>query len=139
MQVKDTDLHLYLERGPDTDTFSDLLSLYGFLYDKSVQGTSLEPPADYFTWNLPGVSDAGFRLLFFHSLFSDDLNKGKFESFIILSGYSDSSDIDFNMIDITSLLLIQRYGGRIHNPQRIDKISTSFLLSGRPFSGFLKV
>lgn len=139
MLAKDTDLHLYLERCPDTETFADLLSLYGFSYIKSVPSTTLEPPHDHFAWNIPGASDKGFQLLFFHSLFSDDLNKDKFEAFVILSGYQDSSDIDFSMIDITSLLLLQRFGGRIHNPQRIDKISTSFLLSGKPFVGFSKV
>jgi hypothetical protein len=53
-----------------------------------------------------------------------------------MSGSQESSEIDLQMVDIVALLLLSRYGGRLHNPQRIDKISTSFLLSGKPFSGF---
>jgi hypothetical protein len=84
------------------------------------------------------MSGSGFNLLFFHDLFKDDLNVGKYESFVIMCGDSNSSDVDFNMIDVMALLLIGRFGGRLHNPQRIDKISTSFLLSGKTFSGISK-
>jgi len=134
MQTRDTDLHVYLERGPDVGTFSDLLSLHGFTYCKTESSGSSEPVTDYFEWKLPPISDAGFKLLFFHTLFPDDLNVGKYESFIIMCADSESSEGDFSMIDTMALLLLSRYGGRLHNPQRIDKISTSFLLSGKIFS-----
>jgi len=136
MQSRDTDLHVYLERGPDVSTFSDLLSLHGFTYNKTVNSASSEPVTDYFKWKLEPLSGSGFKLLFFHNLFPDDLNVGRYEAFVIMCGDSNSSDEDLNMIDVTALLLLSRYGGRLHNPQRIDKISTSFLLSGKNFSGF---
>ena len=138
MQVKDTDLHVYLERGPDVGSFSDLLSLYGFEYSKTVDSISNEPVTDYFTWKMAPISGSGFSLLFFHDLFSDDLNIGRYESFVIMCGDAKSSLEDKHMIDLMALLLLSRYGGRLHNPQRIDKISTSFLLSGKTFSGFSK-
>jgi len=138
MKLKDTDLHVYLEQGPDTETFADLLSLYGFEYLKTMKSVNSEPVTDYFSWKKAPISGNGFRLLFFHTLFSDDLNVGKYESFVILSGDQESSIPDFNMIDTIALLLIERYGGRLHNPQRIDKISTSFLLCGTSFDGSQK-
>jgi len=133
---KDTDLHLYLKNGPDVYTFPDLLSLYGFSFVRTEDRFLDEPVSDYFEWKLPPVSGEGFQLLFFHDLFKDDLNYGKYDSFVVMSGSSQSSDDDLKMIDVFTLLLLSRYGGRLHNPQRIDKISTSFLLSGTSFAGF---
>lgn len=134
--MQDTDLHIYLNQSPNVETFSDLLSLYGFKYDKTVLATSQEPTTDYYKWKMDHVSDSGFSLLFFHTLFPDDLNFGKHKSFIIFSGDAKSSDSDLVLIDVFALLLLKRYGGHLHNPQKLDKISTSFLLSGKPFSGF---
>jgi len=135
MGSKDTDLHLYLENGPDVYTFPDLLSLYGFSFVKTEDRFKEEPTADCFEWKLPPISGEGFKLLFFHDLFKDDLNYGKYDTFVVISASSSSTEADYHMIDIISLLLLSRYGGRLHNPQRTDKISTSFLLSGTPFSG----
>lgn len=132
---RDTDLHLYLSDGPDIFSFSDLLSLYGFSFIKTDDRFKDEPSVDYFKWRILPISDAGFDLLFFHDLFKDDLNYGKFDSFIIINGSQQSSNEDLAMIDTIALLLLNRYGGRLHNPHRIDKITTSFLLSGKPFSG----
>lgn len=135
---KDTDLHLYLKNGPDVFTFPDLLSLYGFEFIRTEDRFLEEPVSDYFQWSLDPISEGGFQLIFFHDLFKDDLNYGKYDSFVVMSGNSASSKDDLNMIDVFSLLLLSRYDGRLHNPQRIDKISTSFLLSGKPFAGFSK-
>lgn len=132
--TKATDLHLYLDVRPPETTFFALLDLYGFSFEKTVEKTKIEPHTAYFNWKLQGVSSSGFRLLFFDSLFSDDLNKDTYESFIIISGYVDSSLADLNMIDIISILILNRYGGKLHNPQKIDKISTNYLLSGAVFS-----
>lgn len=138
MPEQDTDLHIYLERCPDIATFSDLLTLFGFQYEKTVDRSGVEPPTDYFTWSLRPISGSGFKLLFFHELFSDDLNRGKFEAFIIMCGDHKSSPEDLAMIDVVALLLLDRYGGQVHNPQRLDKITTSFLLSGKTFPGSKK-
>lgn len=133
MTRKDTDLHLYLSKGPDIFSFSDLLTLYGFSFLETDDRFKDEPTVDHFVWNQEPLSGSGFKLLFFHDLFKDDLNYGKFDSFIIINGHQDSSPEDFAMIDIIALLLLNRYGGRLHNPQRVNKITTSFLLSGKPF------
>lgn len=131
--MRDTDLHIYLTRRPDPDIFSDLVSIFGFKYVKTVPNIGVEPCTDYYKWSLNPLSGSGLQLLFFHDLFSDDLNTGKFESFVIVCGDSQSSDTDLMMVDIFSILILNHYGGRIHNPQKIDKISTNFLLSGKSF------
>ena len=134
---KSTDLHLYLDTCPPETTFFALLDLYGFTFNKTVEKTKTEPHTTYFSWKLPEISGAGFQLLFFNTLFSDDLNRGFYESFIILSGYQHSSTADLNMIDVMAVLILNRYGGKLHNPQRIEKISTNYLLSGEVYSPFL--
>ena len=107
------------------------------MVEKTVEKTKTEPHTTYFSWKLPEISGAGFQLLFFNTLFSDDLNRGFYESFIILSGYQHSSTADLNMIDVMAVLILNRYGGKLHNPQRIEKISTNYLLSGEVYSPFL--
>lgn len=134
LMSKATDLHLYLKQRPGETVLFALLDLYGFSMGREVDKSKTEPKTTYFKWNLPGVSSAGFQLLFFDTLFPDDLNLDSYESFIIMSGYSDSSVADFSMLDTMAVLLLNRYGGRLHNPQRIEKISTSYLLSGSHFS-----
>lgn len=134
--MRDTDLHIYLKDKPNVETLSDLLTVFGFKYTKTVEATNFEPTTDFYTWKLSPISKSGLQLLFFHDLFPDDLNSGKFEAFIIICGDLESSDEDLVMVDIFSLLLLQRYGGKLHNPYRLDKISTSFLLSGKSFTGF---
>lgn len=129
-----TDLHLYLDQRPAESNFPELLELYGFTYVKEVEKTKAEPHTTYFSWSLPSLSSTGFKLLYFDTLFPDDLNFGTYESFVILSAYKNSSETDFKMLDVMAVLLLNRYGGRLHNPQRIEKISTSYLLSGAPFS-----
>lgn len=130
--VKDTDLHLYLETRPDTNMLHNRLVHLGFKYEKTVEPTKSEPECHYWSWSVPTLSKDGFRLLHFEKLFPDDLNRGRYKCFMVLTGEQGSSPIDLQMIDIVSLLLITNYGGRVHNPQRLDKISTSFLLSGKP-------
>ncbi len=134
--IKDTDLHVYLDRKPEPESFSAILEIYGFNFVKEHEPTKTDPMTRVYDWNTPGLSGAGFRLLHFDDLFSDDLNYGKYGSFVILSAHQDSSVIDFNMVDITAIFLLTRYGGRLHNPHRIEKISTSYFLSGVPFAGF---
>ena len=136
--VKDTDLHLYLNEEPEPKTFLEQVRPYGFIYTKTDEATKTDPTVDYYYWGSNTTRGSGFRLLFFHSLYPDDLNHGKFSSFLILSGHQSSSDLELSMVDAMSVMLIRQYGGFIHNPQRIDKISTGFLLSGTPFSKFTK-
>jgi len=130
--IKDTDLHLYLEAPPKIDIFMCVLDKYGFVFNNSVERTKTDPQTYFFTWKPPVSS--GFQLVYFDTLFPDDLNTGKYESFAILSGDQLSSNEDLVMLDSTASKLLNSYGGRLHNPHRIEKISTSYLLSGEQFS-----
>ena len=134
--VKDTELHLYLNKSPEKDELNKLLPLYGFKFVKEIQPNKVEPVSYQWIWKVPQLSLNGFNLLFFTDVCKDDLNFGSYGSFVILSGYQNSSFIDLAMVDIVSVLLLSRYGGKVHNPQRIDKISTDILLSGAQFNLF---
>lgn len=128
------DLHLYLKNRPSDTTFSAILEIYGFTEGKIVEATKTEPYHTYYSWQSPHLNSAGLQLIYFNNLFSDDLNYGSYSSFIILSTLHGSSSLDVGMVDIISVLLLDRYGGLVHNPQRIDKISTNYLLNGEMFS-----
>lgn len=132
--IKDTDLHLYLDRAPHIHVLKHTLQSSNFVLNKEVERTKTDPHTYFFAWKPPAITSAGFELIYFDSLFTDDLNLGNFEAFIILSGHQTSTGADLKMLDITAASLLEKYGGRLHNPQRIEKISTSYLLSGEQFS-----
>ena len=129
--TKDTDLHLYLKETPEINVFVEVLDSYGFIATKVVEKTKTEPTTYFFNWK--PYSSSGFQLVHFTTLFPDDLNAGKFATFTILSGYQQSSSDDLTMLDSIASNLLKSYGGRLHNPQRIEKISTNYLLSGEQF------
>lgn len=132
--IKDTDLHLYLTRAPLFHVLQDSLTSSNFTFVKEVERTKTDPHTYFFSWSMPGSISPGFQLVYFDSLFSDDLNSGNFEAFVVLSGYQTSSPADFRMLDNTAESLLRQHGGRLHNPQRIEKISTSYFLSGAQYA-----
>jgi len=132
--IKDTDLHLYLDRAPHIHVLKHTLQSSNFSFVKEVERTKTDPQTYFFTWNAPALPSAGFDLIYFDALFTDDLNLGNYEAFIMLSGHQPSSRADLRMLDNTATSLLGKYGGRLHNPHRIEKISTSYLLSGEQFS-----
>lgn len=131
--MNDADLHVYLETKPSTEDIKAFLSVYGFSYLRTEEHKA-EPVTDYYRWKVPSENSYGFDLMYFHELFADDLNHGNYSRFIIMSASPRSKALDLSMIDTMAVMLLKEYGGRLHNPQRISKISTSFLLSGEPFT-----
>lgn len=131
--IKDTDLHLYLDTAPHIESLKQTLLSSNFSFIREIEQTKTDPQTYIFGWKLPGIESSGFQLIYFSSLFPDDLNHGNYEAFTILSGYQSSSEADLHMLDITAATLLSNYGGRLHNPHRIEKISTSYFLSGEQF------
>jgi len=129
--IKDTDLHLYLNEAPVVAALEESLVEFSFIRGKEVERTKTEPHTYFFSWT-PDDSP-GLQLIYFDTLFADDLNFGKFQSFAILSAYQDSTDSDMDRIDTAAAHLLDVFGGHLHNPQRIERISTSYFLSGEQF------
>ena len=129
--LKDTDLHLYLNVAPVIDVLEESLVEFSFTLDREVERTKAEPHTYFFSW-VPDDS-LGLQLIYFDTLFVDDLNFGKFQSFAILSAYQDSTESDFDAVDCVATHLLGVFGGHLHNPQRIERISTSYFLSGEQF------
>ena len=129
--LKDTDLHLYLNEAPVVAALEESLVDFSFILDREVDRTKAEPHTYFFSW-VPDDSP-GFQLIYFDTLFADDLNFGKFQSFAILSASQDSTDSDMDRLDTVAAHLLDVFGGHLHNPQRIERISTSYFLSGEQF------
>ena len=134
----DADLHLYLDRCPTSEEATALLDALGFRFLKEEGPTKVEPLSTHWQWKNAPLSEAGFKLVLFEEVCTDDLYHGQYEAFTIISGSQDSSPTDLTMIDITTHLLLSRYGGRLHNPYKINKISTDIFLSGIENMMFLK-
>src|SRR5688500_2077342 len=111
-------LHLYLRKSPTPDEINLLLRIFGFRYVRSDSKKDPNEPVGYhWVWKKDPLSTGGFELVFYHRLFSDDRFYGQYNSFAMLSGDKNSSQTDINAIDIFGHLLLDRYGGRVYNPE----------------------
>ena len=111
-------LHLYLRRSPEPTELDAILRTYGFRFvRKDSKADPNEPEGYHWSWKRPPLSKGGFRLMFYHRLFSDDSFYGKYNAFAILTADKTSSDQDLWVIDIYSQLLLDRFGGAIYNPE----------------------
>ena len=134
----DSDLHLYLDRCPTSEETTSFLDALGFRFIKEASATKVEPLSTHWAWKAKPLSKDGFKLVLFEAVCSDDLNHGHYEAFIVMSGTQNSSTADLMMIDITAQLMLSRFGGRLHNPHKIHKISTDIFLSGVENTLFLQ-
>ena len=126
------DLHIYLKSKPTLTEIGNVLSLFGFEATSNYKADSMvEPDCYYWRWDQPPLSGTGFRLLYFDGMFRDNLHADKFKAFTVLEGAHDSSPVDLHMIDITASLLLRRYGGVLHNPQRADRKHPNVYLCGK--------
>lgn len=111
-------LHLYLNKSPDEFEIKALLTAFGFRFSCVDIDTDVkEPKGFHWVWSNPPLSTGGFKLVFYHRLFSDDLFFGRFNSYVILAADHTSSDMDLNALDVFACLLVRRYGGIIYNPE----------------------
>lgn len=126
------ELHIYLKSKPTIKEMDSLLKLYGFRQTDTVRTVNMvEPDCYLWKWFQHPLSGAGFRLLYFDGLFRDSLHLGDYHAFLAFEGSHDSSDFDRSMIDITAALLLRRYGGVLHNPQRPDRKHPNVFLCGK--------
>ena len=128
--IKDTDLHLYLNESPSVPVLEASIDDFHFTFVREIEKTKAEPHT-YFYSMLTGGS--GVQLIYFSTLFVDDLNYGKFKSFAIVNASQASSEADFTLVDDVAARLLANFGGHLHNPQRIERISTSYFLSGEQY------
>ena len=129
--IKDTDLHLYLNESPDMPTLDYALDGFDFNFDREIERTKAEPHTYFFSRSTDGPS--GIQLIYFSTLFTDDLNFGEFRSFVIINAFQDSPETDINLVDQVAARLLLAFGGHLHNPQRIERISTNYFLSGEQY------
>ena len=126
------DLHIFLKSKPTLREVDSLLQLYGYRQTEEVKSVNMvEPDYTVWQWVQPPLSGTGFKLLYFDGLFRDSLQMGKYHAFVALEGAHDSSEFDRSMIDITASLLLRRYGGILHNPQRTDRKHPNVFLCGK--------
>ena len=111
-------LHVYLSESPDEDDIGTLLEFYGLSLIGKRPSTGQEPDETHWEWSHPPLSDAGFKLIYFHGLCQDDLFTDQYGRYIILEGPKFPSQIDLAFMDILTKFLIDRYGGIIRNPHR---------------------
>ncbi len=109
-----------------------VLKLFGYAQTEAIKSDSMVEP-DYYVWEWlqSPLSGTGFRLIYFDGMFRDNRHLGKYHAFLALEGAHDSSDFDRSMIDITAALLLKRYGGVLHNPQRTDRKHPNVFLCGK--------
>lgn len=116
-------LHLYLKECPSEDEIRTILDFYGFRLLKADRDTETKDPKGYhWEWEHRPLSGNGFKLVFYHGVFPDDKYCETYNSFVMVLGSPNSSDIDIAFMDIITKFLLDRYEGIIHNP-------TSTLLS----------
>ncbi len=126
------DLHVYLKTKPAASDIKSMLALLGFRKSgESTSATPAEPAHTEWVWKHKNLSEAGFSLLLFDGMYPDCVRAGDFRTFIVMEGGLDSSGIDVSMVDITAALLLKRYGGTVHNPNRLDRKVPNVYLCGK--------
>lgn len=119
-------VHLYLGEAPEDREIRTRLEFYGFKHLRSEQpdGTA-DPLAHYWHWRHAPLSGNGFSLTYFDGVFSDDRLSNGAGAVIWLEASKGSSPHDLAYLDIISKFLLDRFGGRIHNPN--DLLRSSYL------------
>lgn len=121
-------VHLYLKEPPEDREIRTRLEFYGFRHVRSEEPDgSLDPLAHYWVWKHDPLSGDGFRLTYFDGLFPDDKNKDA-GAVIWLEASKNSSPHDLAYLDVITKFLLDRFGGRIHNP---NDLSRSAYLCGK--------
>lgn len=125
------DLHVYLDRDPEREEVHPFLETLGFTKVKTNQGSPEEPGFTLWTWKHdPLSSRSGIELYCFNYLHRDNLYCGKYATYYIFQGAADTTQHEVSIVDITAKLLLDKYGGVLHNLQRTDRKYPNVFLSG---------
>lgn len=90
----------------------------------------VEPDCHFWSWEQFPLSGGGIELLYFDGSFTDNTKYPDYEASVVIRGSLNGSEIDLAMVDITASLLLSRYGGVLHNPQRIDRKYPNLFING---------
>ena len=126
----DNALHIYLANKPAVTELGHFLKMFGFSYvpveDSPAEG---EPEAFEWRWALSPFEDHGFTLRYFNGLHHDSEYFGKCKALIVLDDSRDG-DISANMMDVMAAITLNRYGGILHNPTRLDARKPDYFICG---------
>lgn len=124
-------LHVYLDQVPLEGEVKNFFSTLGYHFDRLwVSEEPGEPNCQYWAWHQHPLSTSGIEMMYFDAAFADSARFAQYGCSVLLQGGLSGSPIDLAMLDITASLLLSRWGGTLHNPQRIDRKFANLFVCG---------